>query len=131
MYNNCTFIGNLGKDPEVRASKGGASFTTFSVGVNKPGDKDAKTLWVNVTAFGKTGEFVAQYMKKGNQVLVEGPIELQEFEGSDGKSRTTLKQVANKVVSLSKREGTTEHSASAPASQAAPKASVADDDIPF
>lgn len=137
MFNNCEFIGNLGKDPEARAAKGGSAFTTFSIAVNKQGaGRDDKPLWVNVTAFGKTGEFVSNYLKKGSMVLVQGALELQEYEGSDGKNHTSVKLLANKVVSLSKREG--EAGASAAAASAGASASAAksaspitDEDIPF
>lgn len=129
MYNNCEFIGNLGNDPEVRVSTNAnaTSFTTFSIAVNKPGDKEAKPLWVNITAFGKTGEYVGKYLKKGNTVLVNGSIELQEYEGKDGKTKTSLKLIAGKVVNLSKREEIGEKAASVGAT--ASKAT--DDDIPF
>lgn len=133
MYNDCTFIGNLGKDPETRTGNGGSSFTTFSIAVNKPGDKDAKTLWVNVTAFGKTGEFVSQYMKKGNQVLVSGTLELQEYTGKDGKDHASVKLLANKVLSLTKREGAAASAAGASATASAPagQTAISDEDIPF
>jgi single-strand DNA-binding protein len=134
MLNNCEFIGNLGKDPEIRTAAGGSSFTTFSIAVNKQGaNREDKPLWVNVTAFGKTGEFVGKYLKQGNMVFVQGALELQEYEGKDGKNHVSVKLLANKVVSLSKKES----GASAPAAQtaaapaAAPAATVSDEDIPF
>lgn len=131
MYNDCTFIGNLGKDPETRTSKDkGKSFTTFSIAVNKPGaSKDEKPLWLNVTTFNSTADFASQYLKAGNRVLVQGSIELQEYE-KDGVNRQSLKLIANKLVSLTPKEG---NGASAPAAQAkaAPAKAVADDDIPF
>jgi|SRR5271166_2611712 len=132
MLNNCEFIGNLGKDPEVRTAQGGSSFTTFSIAVNKQGaGREDKPLWVNVTCFGKTGEFVGKYLKQGNMVFVQGTLELQEYEGKDGKNHVSVKLIANKVVSLSKKE----NGASAPASTAqaaAPAAApVSDEDIPF
>lgn len=135
MLNNCEFIGNLGKDPETRAAQnGGSSFTTFSIAVNKQGaNRDDKPLWVNVTAFGKTGEFVGKYLKQGNMVFVQGTLELQEYEGKDGKNHTSVKLLASKVVSLSKKEGqaaaagaTTGGATSAP-----PASPISDDDIPF
>lgn len=133
MYNDCTFIGNLGKDPETRAAQnGGTNFTTFSIAVNKQGaNRDDKPLWVNVTTFGKTSEFVSNYLKQGNMVLVQGALELQEYEGKDGKNHTSVKLLANKVVSLSKREGTGTPAKAAPATAAVGKAAVADEDIPF
>lgn len=133
MFNNCEFIGNLGKDPEVRTATGGSSFTTFSIAVNKQGaNREDKPLWVNVTCFGKTGEFVGKYLKQGNMVLVQGGLELQEYEGKDGKNHVSVKLIANKVVSLSKKE----NGASAPAQTAqapapAAAATVSDEDIPF
>jgi single-strand DNA-binding protein len=133
MYNDCTFIGNLGNDPEVRtAQNGGSTFTTFSVAVNKPGsDRDEKPLWVNATAFGKTGDFVGKYMKKGNRVLVQGALELQEYAAKDGTTKTSVKLLANRVVSLTEREGKAV-GAGASATASAPAAKpISDEDIPF
>lgn len=136
MFNDCTFIGNLGKDPEVRTSSAGKAFTTFSIAVNKPGaDRDAKPLWVNVTTFNSTADFAAKYLKGGNRVLVQGAIELQEYEGKDGKNHQSLKLIANKLVSLTAREaGEATASAGASASgstKSAAKSAVTDEDIPF
>lgn len=129
MYQDCTFIGNLGKDPEVRTSKEGKAFTTFSIAVNKPGaSKDEKPLWLNVTTFNSTAEFAAKYLKGGNRVLVQGSIELQEYE-KDGVNRQSLKLIANKLVSLTPKDA---NGGSSPAkTAAAPAKAVVDDDIPF
>ena len=134
MLNNCEFIGNLGNEPETRpTSKGDSSFTTFSIAVNKPGaDRDAKPLWVNVTAFGKTGEFVGKYLKKGQQVFVRGALELQEYEGKDGKNHTSVKLLANQVLALGKRESNGNAvAASASASPTQTSSKISDEDIPF
>lgn len=137
MLNNCEFIGNLGNDPEIRTASGGSSFTTFSIAVNKQGaNREDKPLWVNVTAFGKTGEFVGKYLKKGNMVFVQGALELQEYEGKDGKNHVSVKLLANKVVSLSKKEGsgtsqTTSASTPAATATAAAASPITDEDIPF
>lgn len=135
MLNSCNFIGNIGKDPEVRATKdGGKSFTTFSIAVNKPGaDRDAKPLWVGVTAFGSAGEFAGKYLKAGNRVYVQGPIELHEYE-KDGVTRQILKMVANQLLSLTpKGENGAATTAAAPAKTQAKQsaAPVTDEDIPF
>lgn len=133
LNNTCQFIGNLGKDPEVRAIQNGAnkggSFTTFSIAVNKQGDTEAKPLWVNVTTFGKTSEFVSKYLKQGSKVIVRGSIELSEYEDKEGKTRTNLRLVANEVQSISKIEGS---GATAPTAAGKPGTAVgADEDIPF
>jgi single-strand DNA-binding protein len=134
MLNNCCqFIGNLGKDPEIRAIQNGAnkggSFTTFSIAVNKQGERDDKPLWVNVTTFGKTSDFAAKYLKQGAKVIVRGSLELQEYEGKDGKNHTSLKLIANELLSLNKSEGT---NGTAPAAAAKSTATaITDEDIPF
>lgn len=129
MYNHCTFIGNLGKDPEARASQTGGSFTTFSIAVSKrSATRDDKPLWVNVTAFGKTGEAVAKNLHKGSRVLVEGALELQEYEGSDGKNHSSLKLLANNVTFLDKKETNGNGNGAAPVAVAA---GSKDEDIPF
>lgn len=133
MYSNLVIIGNMGQDPEVRVSKTGNSFTTFSVAVNKQGaGKDDKPLWVNVTAFGKTGEFVATYLKKGSMVFAEGTLEVTEFEGKDGKNHASTKLLANKVLSLSKREGDSNGNGNNAHVMGAPsKAAAVTEEMPF
>lgn len=136
MYNDCTFIGNLGKDPEPRTSGKGETFATFSIAVNKPGaNRDDKPLWVNVTAFKTSADAVLKYLKAGNRVLVQGAIELQEYEGKDGKNHQSLKLIANKVVFLTPKDA--DATASAPARTATATATataaspITDEDIPF
>ena len=133
MYNDFTCIGNLGKDPEQKTSQAkGTTFTTFSVAVNKQGAlKDEKPLWVNATAFGATGDYVFKYLKAGNKVLVQGPIELREFEGNDGKTRTSLQMIANKVVNLTPRDANAPAAAAPAKAATAAAATVTDEDIPF
>ena len=126
MFNNCEFIGNLGNDAETRSSSGGGTFTTFSIAVNKMGaSKEDKPLWVNVTCFGKTSEWAGKTLKKGNQVLVQGSLELQEYEGKDGKNHVSVKLSAGKVLSLT-RSTTPAATAAAPST-----ATASDEDIPF
>lgn len=129
LWNSCEFIGYLGKDPETKVAKSGKSFTTFSIGVNKPGaSRDDKALWINVIAFDKNGENAALYLKKGSLTLVQGSIELNEWEGPDGKTRTTLQLVASRVVFLpsGKHEESETKTATAPA-----KTVTVDDNMPF
>lgn len=132
MHNSCEFVGHLGKDPEVMAAKtSGKPFTVFSIGVNRPGDKEAKTLWVNVVAFGPSGEFAGKYLKKGSLVLVQGPIEIKEYEGKDGKNHSSVSLVARELVSLSKQEGSQATAAGSTTAAATTPVPVTDEDIPF
>jgi single-stranded DNA-binding protein len=75
-YQKLIVAGNITGDAQARVSKqGDVGFTTFSVAVSS--GKDQPTYFP-VTAFGKTGEAAAQYLKKGQQVLVDGRIEVAE-----------------------------------------------------
>lgn len=135
MWNNsCEFIGRLGKDPESATSKGGKAYTKFSIAVNKLGDKEAKPLWVNVVVFGTSAEYAAKYLAKGNQVIVRGELELQEYEGNDGKTRQSLSLIARDVGSLTPKAEGEPQAQAASASASGTKtvsAPVGDEDIPF
>lgn len=75
---NTTFYGRLTRDPEVKTSQTGTTYTTITVATQLP-IKDAngngrKSLFIGVTAFGKQGEAVAQYFKKGSRIVVDGIV---------------------------------------------------------
>ena len=84
--NNWNITGNLGKDAEVKALPSGKSVCEFSVAVKSGyGDKE-KTNWANCVIFGKKAEGgLPAYLKKGTQVAISGELELQEWDGANGK----------------------------------------------
>jgi single-strand DNA-binding protein len=108
-----TVVGKLAKDPEPRAQGKAMGFT---IPVSK--DKDSPTTWVRVTAWGKTAEYVGQYLKKGSLVSATGTIELREYE-SKGTKGSSLEMNAFNV---------TQFRTEAPAEQ--PKA-IVEDDVDF
>ena len=103
------FIGNLGRDPEMRYTPNGKPVTQFSVAVShsKPdgqgGWVDEGTDWYRVSVFGDRAERAAEQLRKGNRVFVEGRFRTREFEGQDGQKRTSLDVTADNVISLEKR----------------------------
>jgi single-strand DNA-binding protein len=88
-----TVVGYVAKDPEAR----GNGPMGFSIPVSK--GKDKPTTWVRVSCWGKTADYVAQYIKKGSLVSVSGSIELREFESAKGKG-TSLEMNASSVTSF-------------------------------
>lgn len=112
MYlNKVTIIGNLTRDPELKALPSGMSVCSFSVATNesfkgKDGVKKDKVEFHNIIVFGKTAENVAQYMKKGSQILVEGKLQTRSWEGQDGKKLYKTEILANSVQFGSKPQGT-------------------------
>jgi single-strand DNA-binding protein len=102
-------IGNLGRDPEMRYTPSGRAVTQFSVAVSnsKPdgqgGWVDEGTDWYRVSIFGDRAERVAEQLKKGNRVFVEGRFKTREFEGNDGQKRTSLDVTADNVIGLDRK----------------------------
>lgn len=88
--NRATFVGNLGRDPQIRATNGGTTVATFSVGVtekyNVNGEQKERTSWINVVAWGKLAEAVGNKLNKGSRVMVDGRIDTRSYTGKDGKT---------------------------------------------
>ena len=132
--NKVTLIGRLGKDVEVRYTTSGMQVASFSLATdskwtNKAGEKQEKTEWHKVKAWGKLAELCAQYLVKGSQVYVEGRLQTNEWTDPQGVKKWFTDIVADDVQFLgSKREG-----ASPFASGSVPSVPVAQpqDDIPF
>ena len=102
MYQSCTIVGNVGRDAEMRYTPSGAGVTEFSVAVNVGWGDKKTTQWWSVNAWGKQAETCNQYVKKGNTVLVQGRVEMQEWE-KDGQHKSKLVIVADNVRFLSSK----------------------------
>lgn len=82
--NHCSFIGNLGKPPELRYSPSGDAFCNFSIACGwKTKDKEG-TEWIRCTAFGKLAEICGQYLKKGSQVYIAGRMTTRKWKNKEG-----------------------------------------------
>lgn len=128
-----TIVGHIGKDP-VKEMKGEHTTTRFSVAVSRKRKAGDLTTWWNVTAWRKDAEYAANYLKKGEAVLVTGEPYLDEWTDSAGQKRSMLKIEATRVSSLGGRLATPEAKADgAPAAQPIPRpvaaATAATDDF--
>tara|TARA_R110002049_G_C8885745_1_gene540361 strand:+ start:152 stop:658 length:507 start_codon:yes stop_codon:yes gene_type:complete len=94
--NLLAFTGNLGKDAEVKYLANGTPICEFSVAMKSGyGDKE-KTNWVRCAMFGKKAEGqLPNYLQKGTQVAISGELELQEWEGKNGKGAALSVRVEN------------------------------------
>ena len=102
--NLVVLIGNLTRDPEVRYSQSQMAIAKFTIAINryvKDGDNQAD--YIRVTAFGKQGELVETYLKKGNKVAIEGRIQTGSYEDKDGKTVYTTDVIANRIEFVEKR----------------------------
>jgi len=102
--NKVILIGNLGKDPEVKFLDSGNPVCNFSVACNeewkdKAGEKQKRTEWVNVAAWGKLAELCGKYLAKGRQVYIEGKLQTDKTE-KDGVTKYYTKVIAREVTFL-------------------------------
>lgn len=111
MKNLVILIGNLGKNPESRPA-GNTTVTNFSVATSETykdseGKQQKSTEWHNVAAFGKLGETVAKYLKKGSKVYVEGRLRTSNYE-KEGVKHYRTEIVASEVKFLDSKPEETE-----------------------
>ena len=109
FLNKAIIIGNLTRDPELKALPSGVKVCSFSVATNrvyknKEGQRQESTDYHNIVAFARTGELVAQYMKKGYQVMVEGRIQTRSWE-QNGEKKYRTEIVAESVQFGSRPSG--------------------------
>lgn len=85
-YNKVLLMGNLTRDPEVRYTPKGAAITKLGLAVNRrytiesTGEQREETTFVDVDAFGKQAEVIAQYFRKGKPIFVEGRLKFDQWE---------------------------------------------------
>lgn len=95
-YNKVLLLGNLTRDPELRQmGNSGAHVCSFSIATSRTykrqdGTQQKETTFVDVSAFGRQGEVIYQYLKKGRPVFVEGRLRLEQWETSTGDRRSKL-----------------------------------------
>ena len=109
--NKVILIGHLGKDPELRYTPGGQPAANFTLATterwnDKNGQRQERTEWHNVVAWGKLAELVNQYLKKGRAAYIEGRITTRSWDDRDGNKKYRTEIVANQVQFLSSGGGT-------------------------
>lgn len=94
--NKITLIGNLGADPEIRATTGGNKVASFSLATGRAwtsasGEKQEKTEWHKCVAWNSKGsglaDVIEKYVKKGDKLYVEGRVEYRQYEDKDKQTR--------------------------------------------
>jgi single-strand DNA-binding protein len=140
--NKVILVGNLGSDPELRHTPSGTTVANFRVATNevftnRNGERNERTEWHRIVAFGRLAEICGQYLKKGKQVYLEGRIQTRDWEDQTGNKRYTTEVIATQMVMLG-RAGDASYTVDADAQQTPPDDSQApaggpgeDDDLPF
>lgn len=105
-FNKVVLIGNLTRDPELRYTQKGTAIAKVSLAINRTwtneaGEKKEEVTFVEVDCFGRTAENVAQFMKKGRPLLVEGRLRLEQWDDkTTGAKRSKIGVVAESVQFL-------------------------------
>ncbi len=143
--NKVMIIGRLTKDPEGRATPTGQSVCSFSLATNRvytdaQGQKQDKSEFHNIVAWGKLADICTQYLTKGKQTYIEGRLQTRDWVGQDGVRRYSTEVIAENMIMLGGPSGSGSPMRTAPTSyEAAPPANnstPSDDDrtieeIPF
>jgi len=136
--NKVILVGNLGRDPEVRATPSGQSICTLSVATSdrftdRAGQQREQTEWHNVVVWGKQADLCGQYLKKGRQVYVEGRLTTRQYEAKDGTGKRYRTEVVAQRVQFLGGRAAAGFEEGPPDFNSAPDAPppADDDDIPF
>ena len=145
--NKVILVGRLGKDPEVKATPSGSTVTKFSLATDerytdRDGNKQERTEWHNIVAWGKLGEICGQYLRKGKLIYIEGKIRTESWEDKETKVKRYRTDIIADNMQMLERKGDEEGGSSysgggsyngtrksTPASSPAPE--MDDDEVPF
>jgi single-strand DNA-binding protein len=103
--NKVLLLGNVGKDPEIRASGAGMTIASFSLATadrakDQTGQWVDKTEWHNLVAFGRTAEIVRDYVKKGSQLFIEGKIQTRSWDDKESGQKKYRTEILVNELSL-------------------------------
>jgi single-strand DNA-binding protein len=102
MMNFFSALGRITKDPELKQSNGGNPYCRFTLAVDRDQDK---ADFIPCVAWGKTAENMAQYVIKGQQLLVQGKLQSGSYQDANGNTRYTLDVYAYRIDFLQKPKG--------------------------
>ena len=143
--NKVILVGNLGKDPEVRHLESGVMVANFTLATSESykdrntGERKQVTEWHNVVLWRGLAEIAEKYLKKGNQVYIEGKLRTRSWNDQDGNTRYTTEVVADNMTMLGGRPSNTgvaeepsmASEPSTPAASSITPVSDETDDLPF
>ena len=99
MLNQCQFIGNLGRDPEVRTFQNGDKVCNLRLAVSEKwkdkntGEKKERTEWVSIAIFGPLVNVAESYLRKGSKVFVSGKMQTRKWQDQSGQDRYSTEVV--------------------------------------
>jgi single-strand binding protein len=131
-FSKAIIIGNITKDPELRAISSGSQVCSFSVAVNRSfrgqdGSDKESVSFISCTAWGKAAEIISQYAHRGTGIMVSGRLEQRSYEAKDGSKRSTTEIVVEDFNFLGGRDSGANYSSEGAQAEAS---DIIPDDIP-
>lgn len=130
--NECFFLGNLTRDPELRFTAGGTAIADLGVAINENYKKDdewvEKTTFINCTVWAKLAEQVADVYRKGDQIHLKASYQLDQWEDKTSGEKKSAPKFRVQDVYFARRKKTTEEAVN---SQIAAVEEDDSEDIPF
>lgn len=103
MYNRVVLVGRVTADPELRYTPSGAAVTNFRLAVDRPfttKQGERETDFIDIVAWRQNAEFCSNYLRKGRLVLIDGRLQIRNWETKEGEKRRTAEIVADVVRGL-------------------------------
>lgn len=100
MLNKIIIMGRLTRDPEMRHTQNGTAVASLTLACDrdfKPKNGEKETDFIDVVVWGKTAEFAANYFTKGRMAIVEGRLQVRNWQDKDGNKRKTSEVVADRM----------------------------------
>lgn len=138
--NKLILVGNVGKDPEVRYLENGVAVAKFPLATsenykNKNGERVSNTEWHNIVAWRGLAEIAEKYVKKGNQLFIEGKLASRSWDDKEGNKRYITEVIVSNMQMLDKKSKPTEQSSDSVDNSSSDNLdvnnSIEDDDLPF
>ncbi|RPI78795.1 MAG: single-stranded DNA-binding protein [Desulfobacteraceae bacterium] len=129
--NNWSGVGRLVRDADLKTTQNGSTVVNFSIACGytyvSNGEKKEQTSFFNCIAWGKTGEAIAQYVKKGHRIGIQGRLQQRTWDAQDGTKRSVVEIIVERFFFLQPKQD----DAPAPAPMSAPGEPFNEDEIPF
>lgn len=102
-YNRIILVGRLTRDPELSYAKTGTALCKCSIAVDREFSKNNETDFIPLVAFAKTAETMNNFLHKGSLILVEGSLNIDNYQDRDGTKKSFTKVVVNKFSFMEKK----------------------------
>lgn len=142
--NRAVLVGRLTRDPDLRYTPNGVAVANFNLAVNRPfkdQNGESQADFINCVAWRKQAENLANFMKKGSQIGIDGRIQTRSYEDKDGKTVYVTEVVADSIQFLDSRKSETQRNNETNQQQAQQQSDpfqedgqaidISDDELPF